>query len=154
MLEERAASVYRGYAATMRAQPEACALWTEMAREEDEHARTITAARRHLDPVEGWRTRVDGWDEAIAEVETRLEAADRLTSGAGIDQQLLAALELEGSELEALRQALLTLGTASAPLPPAGDHVEHLARAAARLSTDPQVLLEAALLLARARLKL
>ena len=38
-LEERAAALYRSYAASTRAEPSACALWTELAREEEEHAR-------------------------------------------------------------------------------------------------------------------
>jgi len=59
-LEERAGAVYRSYAAATRADPALCALWTALAREEEEHARAIALARARLDPPAGWRTWLEG----------------------------------------------------------------------------------------------
>jgi hypothetical protein len=151
-LEERAGAVYRSYAASSRGDPTLCALWTALAREEEEHAQSIVLARSRLDPTAGWRTRLDGWEEAVQEVEERLLAAEQLSPGATTAAQLSAALELEMTELEALRQVLL-----AASDEPEGDrpaaHATRLAEAAVALSDDPQVRLQAALLRARGRLK-
>jgi len=151
-LEERAASLYRSYAAASRQEPALCAIWTALAREEEEHARSIVLARDHLEPTAGWRTWLEGWEDALAEVEERLAAAERLGAEATSARQLSAALELEMSELEALRRVLLAACDgcdAGAPT----DHAVRLADAAERLSDDPQVRLQAALLKARTRLK-
>jgi len=149
-LERRAAALYRAYALGTRGDPTLCALWTALAREEEEHARTLAAARRRPDAIEAWRTRIDGWDEALAEVSERLAAAEQLGPGATPDQHLTAALALEGTELEALRHVLLEASRQPSSPEPAA----HAARLAefARGSHDPRVQLQAALLLARARL--
>src|SRR5262245_25385392 len=73
-LEERAAALYRSFAAAARTKPALCALWTELARDEEEHARSLVRARAHVKPPESWRTRIDGWEEALADVEQRLTA--------------------------------------------------------------------------------
>ena len=148
-LEERVASLYRSYAAASRAEPALCALWTALAREEEEHAHAIVLARAHLEPTAGWRTWLEGWEESLAEVEDRLGAAERVGSEVSRDRQLSAALELEMTELEALRRVVI----AACHHRPAevDDHSVHLAEAAAQLSQDPQVRLQAALLRAWAR---
>jgi rubrerythrin len=43
-LELRAATLYRAFAAASRAESELCALWTTLAREEEDHARSIALA--------------------------------------------------------------------------------------------------------------
>lgn len=150
-LEQRAAGVYRSYAAASRPDPAVCALWTSLAREEEEHAHSIDRARAHLEPTAGWRTWIDGWDQALAEVEERLATAEQLCSEATLAARLSAALELEMSELDAFRRVLL----AACEAPDADGSIEHavrLADAANRLSDDPQVRLQSALLRARTRL--
>ena len=77
-LEERAAALYRGYAAATRAQPRLCALWTALAREEEEHAHSLALAHRRREATAGWQTRLDGWAEAIDEVDERLADAEAL----------------------------------------------------------------------------
>jgi rubrerythrin len=151
-LEQRAAAVYRSFAAGCRDSPAACALWTSMARDEEEHARSIAVLRTRVAPpvVEG--TRLDGWGEALAEVEARLGAAERVGAHAPIASQLAAALEVELSALEAARHAVFEATDAPAPDDQAG-HAERLAAAAERLTQDPQVRLQVALLRTRARLK-
>ena len=67
-LEERAAALYRGWAAGARDNPPLCNLWTGLAREEEEHARSLRVALRSPAPpsrdcldVAGWITpRVGG----------------------------------------------------------------------------------------------
>jgi rubrerythrin len=151
-LEERASSLYRSYAAASRHDPAMCALWTGLAREEEAHARSIALAGAHLEPTASWRTSVDGWEEALADVERQLADAETLGADAPTDRKLSAALELEMTELEALRHVVL----AACDQPDVGSPDEHalrLADVAERLSDDSQVRLQAALLRARARLK-
>src|SRR5262245_22072477 len=150
-LEERAAILYRAYAVASRAEPDLCALWTALAREEEEHAHSIALARDRLEPTAGWRTWLDGWEEALAEVDSRLEAAELLGAGVSTGRQLAAALDLEMTELEGLRHVVLAACGAQHPEGP-DDHSIRLADAAERLSDDPGVRLQAALLRARARL--
>jgi hypothetical protein len=151
-LEERAAALYRSYAAAARREPALCALWTALAREEDEHAHSIVRARARLEPTAGWRTWLDGWDDAIAEVEARLAAAEQLGPESTTARQLSAALELEMSELDAMRRVLI-LACEAPDVDRPDDHAATLADAATRLSDDPQVRLQAALLRARTHLK-
>jgi rubrerythrin len=150
--EDWAAAVYRTYAASSRDVPELCALWTAMAREEEDHSRSLLAAKRRLAPREGWRTQLEGWNEALHEIETRLRAAEQ-QHGATADQQLAAALDLEMSELDTLRQTLLAVSHTDPPRSGQDEHLERLAEAAERHSTDPHVRLQAALLRARARVR-
>ena len=149
-LEQRAAALYRAYALGARGNPTLCALWTSLAREDEDHVRTLAAARRQQPAIDSWRTRIDRWDETLTEVAKRLAAAEQLGPGATPDQQLAAALGLETTELEALRHVLL----AASREPTAPEPATHAARLAefARGSHDPQVQLQAALLLVRARL--
>jgi rubrerythrin len=149
-LEERAAALYRGWAAGARDNPPLCNLWTALAREEEEHARSLRVALRSPAPPNRGCLDVVGWQDAIATVEERLIAAEQLGDGSAADQALAAALELEMTELETMRRALVALagrpsrnGT--------GDHAEELARKATQLSQDPHVGMLAALLLAEAR---
>jgi hypothetical protein len=151
-MEERAAALYRSYAVASRTEPPLCALWTALAREEEEHAHSILLARARLEPTAGWRTWLEGWSEALGEVEARLTAAEHLGAEAPIDRQLSAALELEMTELEALRHVLLAACHPRYVESP-DEHAITLAEAAERLSDDPQVRLQAALLRARTRLK-
>lgn len=152
-LEERASSLYRSYAAASRCDPAQCALWTGLAREEEAHARSIALARAHLEPTAGWRTWIDGWEEALMDVEDRLANAEELGPDAAIDRKLSAALELEMTELEALRHVVMAACRAPDDVEPPDEHSLQLADAAERLSDDSQVRLQAALLRARTRLK-
>jgi rubrerythrin len=145
-LEERAAALYRSWAAGARDRPDLSALWTRLARGEEEHARSLAALR----DAGAERTSLEGWEDALDEIEQCLGTADQLGTSAAPDRQLAAALDLEMTELDALRRTLLV--AAGAALPPLEEHAEDLANTAVRHSTDPHVQLQAALLLARARL--
>ena len=138
--ETRSAALYRSFAAAARDHPDLCALWTAMAREEDDHARILNDTRRHLPTIEGWVTHLpERWDEMVREVETKLSEAELLPRDAGVDQQLAAALELEMTEIEPLRQMLVTVSRRRPPRPIAEAHTLRLADAAERLSADPHI---------------
>ncbi len=151
-LEQRAAALYRGFAAARRDDPELAALWTAMASEEDEHARSIRTARARLTATDVETVSVEGCDAALADVAQRVRRAESLRADAAADRQFSAALDLELSELETMRQ--LTLDASHAPPIPGPEdiHVHRLAETALRRSRDEHVRLGAALLLARARL--
>jgi hypothetical protein len=150
-LEERVAALYRSYAALSRAEPVPCALWTALAREEEDHARSIALARHHLEPTAGWRTWLEGWDESLAEVEDRLVAGEQLGAEASTDHRLSAALELEMTELEGLRHVVIAAAHERCADGP-DSHAIRLVEAVERLSDDPHIRLQAALLKARTRL--
>jgi len=151
-LEERASAIYRAYAASSRTDPVLCALWTSLAREEAGHADGIALVQSRPASRSRSLTRLDGWDEALVTVEERLTVAERLGPGATTNRQLSAALDLEMTELEALRHVLLA-ASGQAEIDAAPEHAERLADAAVKLSDDPHIRLQAALLRARARLR-
>jgi len=150
-LEQRAAALYRDWAAGARERPSFCNLWTALAREEEEHARSLRVALRSPAPSSRGCLDVTGWEDAIAAVEERLIAAEGLGESSTSDQLLAAALELEMTELETMRRALVTL--AGRPQRNGGDHAADLAREAIRLSPDPHVALLASLLLAETQVR-
>ncbi len=149
-LETRSAALYRSFAAGTRDRPDLSALWIAMAREEEEHARILDDARARLPTIEAWLTQIPGkWPDVVREVEAKLSEAELLAGGAGPDQQLAAALELEMTEIDSLRQMLVGVSEHRPPRPIAQNHVLRLADAAERFSADPQVRQQAALLRAR-----
>jgi len=146
--ERRAADVYRSFATRSEGQPEASALWSALARDEEEHARTLERATGSIAPPEGWRVHLDGWREAMAEIDERLAAAEAVAVGADFDRQLVAALALERTELDRLYHRLaevtgVRVGTD-----------EHLRRllSAGEARASPDVQMQVALLRARIRL--
>lgn len=149
-LEERAGRLYARFAA--RAQdPGLARFWSHLAAEEAGHAAAVRHARAHLSFSTAHHTRVDGWHEALGEIEARLARAEALGDGATIDEQLSAALSLEGSEIDSVR--LTATATAAGVAPGAEEaHASALASEALRRSVDPHVQLEATRLLAQARL--
>ena len=150
-LETRSAALYRSFAAAAHDRPDLFALWTALAREEDEHARVLNDARTRLPTSDAWVTQLSPrWDEVAREIEAKLCEAERLAGGASSDQQLAAVLELEMTEVELLRQMLLAVSRHRPPRPIAEIHALHLADAVERCSTDRYVRQQAALLRARA----
>jgi hypothetical protein len=147
-LEKRAAAVYYAFGATPG---EEAQLWAELAADEEAHARSIREARRSLLPDDR-AIAVDGCDAALAEVERRLAEAEDLPVAAGPDHRLIAALNIELSEIEVLRQ--LAIRAVDPLRVPAQDHLHfrRLADAARRRSSSDHVRLAVALLLARERL--
>jgi len=151
-MEQRAAALYRGFAAARRKDPELAALWTAMAAEEDDHARSIRDARNALTAVDVETVTVEGCNEALADIAQRLRHAEALRADAGPDRQFSAALDLELSELESIRQLMLQASHHVHVSEPEHGHLHRLADVAMKRSEDGHVRLGAALLLARLRL--
>ena len=150
-LETRSAALYRSFAAAVHDRPDLCALWTALACEEDEHVHVLNDARARLPTSDAWVTQLSPrWDGVAREIEAKLCEAERLGDGASSDQQLAAALELEMTEIEPLRQMLLAVSQHCPPRPIAEIHALHLADGVERCSTDRHVREQAALLRARA----
>jgi hypothetical protein len=149
VLEERAAAVYWMFA---RAAEQEAELWEALAADEEAHAHSVWEARDSLTSDNGAVVDMEGCEPALAEVERRLRDAEALDAAAARDHRLIAALHIELSEIEALRQ--LGLRTAGHPHVPDQDHahVRRLADAARHRSMSDHVRLAAALLLARERL--
>jgi len=150
--EEGAAALYRRWAAAARDEPKLCALWTSLARDEEDHARALATARVDMPVVRGWRTQVDGWEESLDAIDERLRAAERLPAGAGVERQLAAALDLELTEMDALRLLLLDLAGADPSQEHVDTHACGLADAAVSLTNDAGIALQAALIRVRARM--
>jgi bacterioferritin (cytochrome b1) len=151
--EESAAALYRRWAAAARNDPTLCALWTALARDEDSHARALADADMDMPAVRGWRTRIDGWQEGLNAIAERLRAAEQIPFGADVAQQLIAALELELTEMDALRLLLLDVAGKQETAESPDAHACRLADAAVTLTIDPAVGLKAALVHARARMR-
>jgi hypothetical protein len=121
-----------------------------MARDEDQHSRILDEARARLPTVDAWLTHVAvKWPEVAREVGAQLSKAELLTGGAGMDEQLTAALELEMTELEPLRQMLMSVSRHRPPRPVGEAHALRLVEGAERFSTDSQVRQLAAVLRSR-----
>jgi rubrerythrin len=144
--EERAAAIYRTFAARTRREPEMCALWTGLARDEESHAKAIARAAGWLDPAQGWHTTLDGWEDDLEEIEERLAYAERPDIGADVDQQLIAAIALERTELDTLFHRLLALLPEHERPHGSEEHTAPLLAMAAQRGKNTQVVFEAALL--------
>ncbi len=151
-LEERAAALYRGFAATQIDDAELAALWTVLAAEEDAHAGSIRDVRSKLTPGERDLSGVSGCEEALMDIAERLWRAEALRPDATPDRRFSAALDIELSELESLRQLALHASGTAGTLSTDQTHLRRLADTARRRSRDGHVRLAAALLLARERL--
>jgi len=123
-----------------------CKLWTALAREEEEHARTLERAGRLLEPTDGWHVTLDGWEDALAEIDERMQRAEDPRIGGDFDRQLMAALALERTEMDHLYHRLSRL--TRTPVGSTDEHLERLLSAAERC-TNPEVQMQAGMLRAR-----
>jgi len=149
-LERRAAEMYRRFAAQSSPGDELHGLWLRLASEEDEHAAAI--GRAIAAPAGAEQSRIDGWTEAVEEAERVLGEAEAATTSSR-DDRLALALDLERTEIDTLREALLALaGQADPGAHATSRHAAELAEVATRCSTDARVQLKAALVRAHERL--
>jgi hypothetical protein len=148
-LEERAASIYRTFVTAHLDDRELAVLWTAMAADEDDHVASIHAALSGLTSAERDTIAVEGCEAALAHVAEVLRRAETVGPDATADSRLAVALDLELSELEAMRR--ICLQATGRPMTPDYSHLRRLADVAMR-SADGHVRLGAALLLARHRL--
>src|SRR5262245_10810753 len=91
-LETRSAALYRSFAAAAHDRPDRGALWTALAREEDERARVLNDARARLPTSDAWVTQLSPrWDEVAREIEAKLCEAEGLAGGASSDARACPA---------------------------------------------------------------
>lgn len=151
-VERRAAALYRRFAAQAAPATDLHTVWLRLASEEDEHAAALAIARATIDPAVGTRSEVDGWQEALEAAEEALALGEEAAAPTA-DDQLTIALDLERTEIDALRQLLLALADQGAPTGAATSrHALELADVAARHSSDARVRLREAMIRAHARL--
>jgi rubrerythrin len=150
--EQRTAALYRRFAARQLEDAELAALWTTLAAEEEEHVRSIRDARNQLTPGDREQSTVAGCEAALTDIEERLLHAEALDPDATPDRRFFAALNIELSELESLRQLALHASGIPGTLPSDRSHAHRLADTARQRSRDDHVRLAGALLLARERL--
>jgi hypothetical protein len=151
-LERRVGDLYRRFADASQPHADLRAVWQRLAGEEDEHAAAVAIARATIDPEVGDRSHVDGWAATLARVEEVLAEGESLVD-ASLDDQLALALDLECTEIEALRQVLLAMsGQADAAGTATSQHALELADVAARHSRDARVRLREAMVRAHERL--
>ena len=109
-------------------------------------------ARSRLAAADRDLSDVSGWEPALADITERLRHAEDLDSDVTTNRRLSAALDVELSELESLRQFALLASGSPGTLPSDHTHIHRLADLARQPSRDDRVRLGAALLLARERL--
>src|SRR5262249_24570490 len=124
-LEERAAAVYRSFLTARDHDHELAVLWTAMAADEDQHVASIVEAKSGLTSAERDAIAIEGCEAALVGVAERLRRAESLGSNATGDSRLGAALDLELSELEAIRRVCLQ--ASGRPVSGEHSHVRHLA---------------------------
>jgi rubrerythrin len=151
-VEQRAGAFYRRFADASIDHDDLRAAWLRLAAEEDEHAAAIAIARATVDPAVAAESRVDGWGQALARAEEILGRAEA-AAPPSVDDQLALALDLEGTEIDLLRQLVLqTVGQACDAEAATSHHALELADLAARHSQDARVRLREALVRAHRRL--
>jgi rubrerythrin len=151
-VERRAAALYRRFAAQAGAGSDLHAVWTRLAAEEDEHAAALAIARATIDPAVGAQSEVGGWQEALEAAGDALARGEEAAAPTA-DDQLTIALDLERTEIDALRQLLVALADQGAEAGAATSrHALELADVAARHSNDARVRLREAMIRAHARL--
>jgi hypothetical protein len=130
-LEHRSAALYRSFAAGAHDQPELSALWTAMAREEEEHSHILDKASGRLPTIDAWLTHISGkWPEVVLEVGAPeggapLAALDR--------QQLAAALDRD----DGARAATSDVSRQSHRPPRPIAEVPRLPRRGSRAASEP-----------------
>ena len=151
-IERRAGELYRRFAEASARHADLQAVWRRFAAEEDEHAAAIAIARATIDPEVADRSRVGGWEDALARAEAVLSEGEQVVA-ATLDDQLTLALDLERTEIDVLRHVLLHLSGQAADTGAATSrHALELADLATRHSTDARVQLREAMIRAHERL--
>ncbi|HWP66775.1 MAG TPA: hypothetical protein VNO26_12755 [Candidatus Limnocylindria bacterium] len=151
-IERRAADLYRRFAEASGPHEDLRAVWRRLASEEDEHAAALAIARATIDPAVAGESRIEGWDDLVAEAERVLSEGERMTEPS-LDDQLVLALDLERTEIDLLRRVLLELaGQAAETGAATSRHALELAEVAGQHSTDARVRMREALIRAHERL--
>jgi hypothetical protein len=130
-LEEQVGEIYVIFAATFGHNPELRAMWSAMALEEGGHAALLRAVNKGVLSgvlhAQSFLLPLEILDSLVAQV---AECHRQAQAGASVDQALRITWELECSELNFLRELLVSssnLAQLGFPTSPGGDE-EHVAR--------------------------
>jgi hypothetical protein len=110
-IERLVAKIYFRFSHLFLAQPELRDFWWEMAKEEEEHGCILQACRAVIENYEEERLDPDISRDKARELSARIESfLSRGTASLNIEEAFRIALEIEGSEIDAIYSKLIHLG--------------------------------------------
>ncbi|MBM2804153.1 MAG: hypothetical protein HW419_2046, partial [Deltaproteobacteria bacterium] len=132
------------------AQPELRDFWWEMAKEEEQHACILQACRAVIEHYEEERLDPNIGSDKARELRARIESfLSRGTASLNIEEAFRIALEIEGSEIEAIYSKLIHLGGPQIATTmenlgvPASAQRQKLKAALRRFCSNPELLVAA-----------
>ena len=110
-IERLVAKIYFRFSHLFLAQPELRDFWWEMAKEEEQHGCILQACRAVIENYEEERLDPDISRDKARELSARIESfLSRGTASLNIEDAFRIALEIEGSEIDAIYSKLIHLG--------------------------------------------
>ena len=110
-IERLVAKIYFRFSHLFLAQPELRDFWWEMAKEEEQHGCILQACRAVIENYEEERLDPDISRDKARELSARIESfLARGTASLNIEEAFRIALEIEGSEIDAIYSKLIHLG--------------------------------------------
>ena len=110
-IERLVSKIYFRFSHLFLAQPELRDFWWEMATEEEQHGCILQACRAVIANYEEERLDPDISRDKAGEVSARIESfLSRGTASLNIEEAFRIALEIEGSEIDAIYSKLIHLG--------------------------------------------
>lgn len=110
-IERLVAKIYFRFSHLFLAQPELRDFWWEMAKEEEQHGCILQACRAVIENYEEERLDPDISRDKAEELSARIESfLSRGTASLNIEEAFRIALQIEGSEIDAIYSKLIHLG--------------------------------------------
>ena len=110
-IERLVSKIYFRFSHLFLAQPELRDFWWEMAKEEEQHGCILQACRAVIENYEEERLDPDISRDKARELSARIELfLSRGTASLNIEEAFRIALEIEGSEIDAIYSKLIQLG--------------------------------------------
>ena len=110
-IERLVSKIYFRFSHLFLAQPELRDFWWEMAKEEEQHGCILQACRAVIENYEEERLDPDISRDKARELSARIESfLSRGTASLNIEEAFRIALEIEGSEIDAIYSKLIHLG--------------------------------------------
>ena len=110
-IERLVAKIYFRFSHLFLARPELRDFWWEMAKEEEQHGCILQACRAVIENYEEERLDPDISRDKARELSARIESfLARGTAAVNIEEAFRIALEIEGSEIDAIYSKLIHLG--------------------------------------------
>jgi hypothetical protein len=146
-IERLVSKIYFRFSHLFLANPELRDFWWEMAKEEEQHGCILHACRAVIENYEEERLDPNMSHEKAGEISARLNAfLARGTASLKVEEAFRIALEIEGSEIDAIYSKLLQLGGPQIATTmenlgvPASVQRQKLKAALRRFCTDPELL--------------